>query len=165
MIFSASLSARASELIDLCRRKTLLIAAAESCTGGLISGLLTSIPGSSDVFDSGFVTYSNRAKTRLLGVPAELISTHGAVSGEVALAMAEGALANSAASISVAVTGVAGPGGGTVSKPIGLVHLAAVRRSMAPITRSLSLGDIGRNEVRMQTVEEAVAMIYELARP
>jgi len=165
VIFSASLSARASELIDLCRRKTLLIAAAESCTGGLISGLLTSIPGSSDVFDSGFVTYSNRAKTRLLGVPAELISTHGAVSGEVALAMAEGALANSAASISVAVTGVAGPGGGTVSKPIGLVHLAAVRRNMAPITRSLSLGDIGRNEVRMQTVEEAVAMIYELAGP
>jgi nicotinamide-nucleotide amidase len=165
VIFSASLSARASELIDLCRRKTLLIAAAESCTGGLISGLLTSIPGSSDVFDSGFVTYSNRAKTRLLGVPAELISTHGAVSGEVALAMAEGALANSAASISVAVTGVAGPGGGTVSKPIGLVHLGAVRRNMAPITRSLSLGDIGRNEVRMQTVEEAVAMIYELAGP
>ncbi len=140
-----------------------MLATAESCTGGLIAGLITSVPGSSDVLDCGFVTYSNAAKTRMTGVPAELISRHGAVSEEVARAMAEGALRHSAANIAVAVTGVAGPGGGTAAKPVGLVHCAAARNGYTTLTRVLRLGDIGRDEVRMETVAEAVEMAYEIA--
>lgn len=140
-----------------------MLATAESCTGGLIAGLITSVPGSSDVLDCGFVTYSNAAKTRMIGVPAELISRHGAVSEEVARAMAEGALRHSAADIAVAVTGVAGPGGGTAAKPVGLVHCAAARNGYTTLTRVLRLGDIGRDEVRINTVAEAVEMAYEIA--
>ena len=140
-----------------------MLATAESCTGGLIAGLITSVPGSSDVLDCGFVTYSNAAKTRMTGVPAELISRHGAVSEEVARAMAEGALRHSAANIAVAVTGVAGPGGGTAAKPVGLVHCAAARKGFPTLARVLRLGDIGRDAVRMETVAEAVEMAYEIA--
>lgn len=164
-VFPPGLVQRAAGLIDLCRRKKLMLATAESCTGGLIAGLITSVPGSSDVLDSGFVTYSNDAKARMIGVPAELIAAHGAVSEEVARAMAEGALDHSAAEIAVAVTGVAGPGGGTPLKPVGLVHCAAARKGHDTITRVLRLGGIGRDQVRMETVREAIDLAYEIAAP
>ncbi len=161
-MFEAALVAEAQRLIDRCREQGLMLATAESCTGGLIAGLITSVPGSSDVLDAGFVTYSNAAKSRMIGVPADLIARHGAVSAEVAAAMAAGALAHSQASIAVAVTGVAGPGGGTVSKPVGLVHCAAQRKGGRVILRELRLGDIGREAIRLITVAEAVAMAYAL---
>lgn len=164
-MFSNDLTRHAAELIARCRSKGLKLATAESCTGGLIAGLITSVPGSSDVLDCGFVTYSNEAKTRMTGVPAELVMRHGAVSAEVARAMAEGAIAHSAADIAVAVTGVAGPGGGTAAKPVGLVHCAAARKGHATQTRELRLGGIGREAVRLRTVEEAVAMAYDMAGP
>lgn len=164
-MFPADLTARAADLIDLCRRNKLMLATAESCTGGLIAGLITSVSGSSDVLDCGFVTYSNGAKTRLIGVPAEMITRHGAVSAEVARAMAEGAIAHSAADVAISVTGVAGPGGGTVQKPVGLVHCAAARKGSATVHRALHLGDIGRDQVRLETVRAAIAMAYEIAGP
>ncbi len=165
MMFPQDLDARAVELIERLRAAGLMLATAESCTGGLIAGLITSVPGSSDVLDCGFVTYSNDAKTRMVGVPPELIAGHGAVSEEVARAMAEGALKHSSADIAVAVTGVAGPGGGSVLKPVGLVHCAAARKGHQTITRVLRLGGIGRDAVRMETVRVAVAMAYEIAGP
>lgn len=165
VMFPSDLTARAADLIDRCRRNGLMLATAESCTGGLIAGLITSVSGSSDVLECGFVTYSNDAKTRMIGVPADLIARVGAVSEEVARAMAEGALANSAADVAIAVTGVAGPGGGTATKPVGLVHCAAARRGCATVTRELRLGDIGREAVRMETVRVAVEMAYEIAGP
>ncbi len=142
-----------------------MLATAESCTGGLIAALVTAVPGSSDVLDCGFVTNSNDAKARMTGVPPELIAEHGAVSEEVARAMAEGALAHSAADIAVAVTGVAGPGGGTAQKPVGLVHCAAARKGRPTITRVLRLGDIGRDGVRLETVHAAVELVYEIVGP
>ncbi len=164
-MFPDQLTERAAELIERCRRKGLMLATAESCTGGLIAGLITAVPGSSDVLNCGFVTYSNDAKTRMLGVAPELITRLGAVSEEVARAMAEGALAHSKADIAVAVTGVAGPGGGSAAKPVGLVHCAAARKGYPTVTRVLRLGDIGRDEVRMETVRVAVEMAYEIAGP
>ena len=164
-MFPDHLVQRSAALIDICRRKKLMLATAESCTGGLIAGLITSVPGSSDVLDCGFVTYSNAAKTRMIGVPAELITRHGAVSEEVARAMAEGALGNSDAHIAISVTGVAGPGGGTAAKPVGLVHCAAARRGFRTAHRVLRLGDIGRDGVRMETVHAAIEMAYEIAGP
>ena len=162
-MFPDDLAARAAELIARCRHNRLMLATAESCTGGLIAGLITSVAGSSDVLDCSFVTYSNAAKTRMVGVHADLIARHGAVSEEVARAMAEGALAHSAAQLSVAVTGVAGPGGGTAAKPVGLVHCAAARSGFPTLHRELRLGDIGREQVRLETVRAALAMAYELA--
>jgi nicotinamide-nucleotide amidase len=165
VMFPAELSARAAELIALLRRKQMMLTTAESCTGGLIAGLITSVSGSSDVLDGGFVTYSNAAKARMIGVPPELIAEHGAVSEQVARAMAEGALANSAADVAVAVTGVAGPGGGSPEKPVGLVHCAAARIGFPTLHRVLRLGDIGREQVRLETVRAAVQMAYEIAGP
>lgn len=165
MIFPGELSVKAAALVDHLRARKLMLATAESCTGGLIAGLITSIPGSSDVFDSGFVTYSNAAKTRMTGVPAALIARHGAVSAEVARAMAEGALFHSAADVAVAVTGVAGPGGGTALKPVGLVHCAAARTGHATVSQVLNLGNIGRDAVRIETVRMAMDMAYEIAGP
>lgn len=159
----AELTAQAARLIDLCRRKKLLLATAESCTGGLIAAVITSVPGSSDVFDSGFVTYSNAAKTAMIGVPAELIVQVGAVSEAVARAMASGALRHSKASIAIAVTGVAGPGGGSMLKPVGLVHCAAARTAGNTLHQELRMGDIGRDAVRKQTVSYALQMAYALA--
>lgn len=164
-MFPPDLTASAAALIDRCRRNGLMLATAESCTGGLIAGLITSVSGSSDVLDCGFVTYSNGAKTRMIGVPAEVIARVGAVSDEVSRLMAEGAIANSAAHVAVAVTGVAGPGGGTASKPVGLVHCAAARRGYPTAHRVLRLGDIGRDAVRLETVRVAVGMAYEIAGP
>ena len=162
-MFAPELTSKAADLIGLCRTRGLMMATVESCTGGLIAGLITSVAGSSDVLDCGFVTYSNTAKTRMVGVPADLITRHGAVSEEVARAMAEGALGRSAAQISIAVTGVAGPGGGTAAKPVGLVHCAAARTGYPTLHRELRLGDIGRQEVRLETVRDALALAYELA--
>src|SRR5260370_13946959 len=158
-----ALRAAARRVLDACRAKNLKLAIAESCTGGLVAAALTEIPGSSDVFDRGFVTYSNAAKQAMLGVPASVLATRGAVSKETAEAMATGALERSGADVTAAVTGVAGPGGGTAEKPVGLVHLAAARRSRALLSRERRYGDLGRAEIRRRSVLEALAMLEELA--
>jgi nicotinamide-nucleotide amidase len=157
------LIAPARALLDLCRAKKLTIATAESCTGGLVAATLTEIAGSSDVFDRGFVTYSNNAKTAMLGVPGDLIKTFGAVSRETAGAMADGALKHGGADLVVAVTGIAGPGGALPGKPVGLVHFAAAGRSGARSEAMRQFGDIGRAEVRWRSVREALAMLRALA--
>src|SRR6516225_7453498 len=154
----------AQALLDLCRRKGLKIAAAESCTGGLLTATLTEIPGSSDVVDRGFVTYSNAAKIVMLGVPASTLEQHGAVSRETAEAMARGALAESGVDLAVSITGIAGPGGATAGKPVGLVHLAAAARDGRIIHRECRFGAIGRTAVRLRSVVEALRMLMELAR-
>ena len=151
----------AEALLQACRERHLMIATAESCTGGLIAATLTAIAGSSDVVERGFVTYSNAAKTEMLGVPADLIARVGAVSEEVARAMAEGALAHSPADLAVSVTGVAGPGGGTAAKPVGLVCLGCVRRGHVATTVShVFPGD--RTVVRRASVAEALRLLRHL---
>ena len=161
-MFSSDLLIRAETLLADARAKGLKIATAESCTGGLVAGLLTEIPGSSDVVERGFVTYSNQAKEEMLGVPAAMLRQHGAVSEPVARAMAEGAIRNSTAQLSVAVTGVAGPGGGSDDKPVGLVHIAAARAGEATLHRECRFGDIGRCDVRLKSVETALEMLQSL---
>jgi nicotinamide-nucleotide amidase len=153
----------AEAVLVAARTKKLKIAAAESCTGGLVSGALTDIPGSSDVVDRGFVTYSNEAKMQMLGVPAETLRDHGAVSEQTARAMAQGALANSLADLSVAITGVAGPGGGTDAKPVGLVHFAAARMGHDTISEMHLFGDIGRSAIRDASVGVALNLLLRLA--
>jgi nicotinamide-nucleotide amidase len=150
-------------LVALCTERGLTIATAESCTGGLIAGVLTEVAGSSAVVERGFVTYSNQAKTELLGVPAELIDRVGAVSAEVAVAMVAGALAHSPADLAVAVTGIAGPSGGSPEKPVGLVHFAVARRGHAARHAERRFGAIGRSEVRLATVRAALALLTEAA--
>ncbi|MDR9805344.1 CinA family protein [Rhizobium hidalgonense] len=140
----------------------LMVSTAESCTGGLISGALTEISGSSAVVDRGFVTYTNTAKIELLGVQEQTLLSFGAVSEETARQMAHGALFRSRAAIAIAVTGIAGPGGGSAEKPIGLVHLAAKSRSGALIHRKMLYGDMGRSEVRLATVRTALDMVHSL---
>lgn len=148
----------ATALLAECRSRGLMLATAESCTGGLIAAVLTEIAGSSDVVDRGFVTYSNPAKTDMLGVSADLIATQGAVSGPVAAAMAAGALQRSRAALAIAVTGVAGPGGGTESKPVGTVWFGlAVRGEPVLTERKLFAGD--RAAVRWATVDHALGML------
>jgi nicotinamide-nucleotide amidase len=158
-----TLTALAAEVLEAARAGSDLIATAESCTGGLVSAALTSVPGSSDVFDRGFVTYTNTAKSEMLGVPFWLIEKHGAVSEEVARAMAGGALAHSNATIAVAITGIAGPGGGTADKPVGLVHFAAERRDLPTQHQRVAFGDLGRDEVRRRSVACALRMLRDLA--
>jgi nicotinamide-nucleotide amidase len=153
----------ARALLDLCRAKKLVIAAAESCTGGLLAATLTEIPGSSQVFDRGFVTYSNDAKIAMLGVPVDLLETFGAVSREAAQAMASGALAQAGVDLAVAITGIAGPGGAMPGKPVGLVHLAAASRGGGRRHQARQFGDIGRAIVRQESVRAALAMLHELA--
>lgn len=160
-MFGEARERRAAALLDAYAARGLMIATAESCTGGLIAGLLTEIAGSSRVVDRGFVTYSNEAKAEMLGVPPELIKAEGAVSEAVVRAMAEGALARSGAAVAVAVSGVAGPGGGSAAKPVGLVHLACARRGAATAHREKRYGDIGRSEVRAATIDDALAMLEE----
>ncbi|MBP2487353.1 nicotinamide-nucleotide amidohydrolase family protein [Rhizobium leguminosarum bv. viciae] len=140
----------------------LMLSTAESCTGGLIAGALTEISGSSAVVDRGFVTYTNTAKIEMLGVQAETLLRFGAVSEETAQQMVHGALFRSRAEIAVAVTGIAGPGGGSVEKPVGLVHLAAKSRSGALIHRKMLYGDIGRSEVRLATIRTALELVRSL---
>src|SRR5499425_1402960 len=151
-------------LLDLCRMRKLTIATAESCTGGLVAGALTDIPGSSDVIDRGFVTYSNDAERTMLGVKAATLATFGAVSKETATQMAVGALERAGVDLAVAITGIAGPGGATPGKPVGLVHLAAAARGGRMIHRAKKFGDIGRRKVRQKSVDEALAMLAQLAR-
>jgi nicotinamide-nucleotide amidase len=155
--------AAASALLDLCKAKKLMIATAESCTGGLVAGALTDIAGSSAVVDRGFVTYTNEAKAEMLSVPAETLNRYGAVSRETAEAMAKGALVHARADLAVAITGIAGPGGGSAAKPVGLVHFAAASRAGRLIHREWRYGEIGRAEVRRLSVLEALAMLTELA--
>ena len=161
MIFPAVLLSQAEALLAAYRRAGLTIATAESCTGGLVAGCLTEIAGSSDVVECGFVTYSNTAKTGMLGVPERLIAERGAVSAEVAAAMARGALDHSGADAAVALTGVAGPGGGTAEKPVGLVHFGAFRRGgAARARREVFAGD--RTKVRLDSVAAALEMLDDL---
>lgn len=153
----------ATDVLDFCRAHGLKVATAESCTGGLVAGALTEIAGSSDVVDRGFVTYSNTAKQQMLGVPADTLRDHGAVSRQTAEAMARGALGRGGADIVVAITGIAGPGGGSADKPVGLVHFAAASRGGALTHAEKRYGDIGRSEVRHKSVLQALAMLKELA--
>jgi len=161
-MFPSPLLALAQVVIADAREAKLRIATAESCTGGLIGGLLTEIPGSSDVFDRGFIVYSNRAKSDMLNVPGDLIADAGAVSEAVARAMAEGAVENSNAHVAVAVTGVAGPGGGTKLKPVGLVHIAAARERRSILHEAHRFGDIGRGEIRIKAVEAALLLLQRM---
>ncbi len=158
-MFSDSLLARAARLLEVCRGQGLLLATAESCTGGLVAALLTEVPGSSAVVDRGFVTYSNDAKVEMLGVPPALIAAEGAVSEAVARAMAAGVLRNTRADIAVSVTGIAGPGGGTASKPVGLVHFACTRRDRDDVAVACRFGDLGRGGIRLASVMQALDMI------
>jgi nicotinamide-nucleotide amidase len=156
---SPELTARAALLIRAYAERGLKVATAESCTGGLVAGLLTEIAGSSAVVERGFVTYSNEAKTDLVGVAPALIAAHGAVSEPVARAMAEGALARSRADVAVAVTGIAGPGGATATKPVGLVHFALARRGGPTAHLERRYGDLGREAVRRSAVADAVGLL------
>jgi nicotinamide-nucleotide amidase len=162
-MFPEPLKQRAQKLLDVLRAQNLRIATAESCTGGLIVALLTDFPGSSSVVECGFVTYSNEAKAAMIGVRPELIAEHGVVSREVALAMARGALGQSKADVSVSVTGIAGPGGGTVEKPVGLVHIAAARRGCEPVHRECRFGALDRTGIRICATDVALTLAGEAA--
>ncbi len=158
-LFPQFLLDRAALLIDDAAARRLRIVCAESCTGGLLSAILTEIAGSSAVFERGFVTYSNQAKSELLGVPGDLIADNGAVSEAVARMMAEGALKESRANISISITGVAGPGGGTPMKPVGTVHFASARENHPMRHERRDFGDIGRAAIRLAAVETALEML------
>ena len=161
-MFDHEMREAAERVLVACRKRKLKVVTAESCTGGLVAAALTAIAGSSDVVERGFVTYANEAKREMLGVPWDALLGHGAVSEPVARAMATGALAHSQADIAVSVTGVAGPGGGSEDKPVGLVHLAAVRAGHDPIVeRHVFPGD--RDMIRRVSVLTALAMLASLA--
>lgn len=160
---SDDLRAAATAVLESCRTRGLKVATAESCTGGLVAGALTDIAGSSDVVDRGFVTYSNEAKQQMLGVPAGTIEKYGAVSRETVEAMARGALGRANADLVVAITGIAGPGGGSADKPVGLVHFAAATHSGKLVHVEKRYGDSGRASVRKQSVLQAFQMLHELA--
>ncbi len=159
-LFPDDVLALASAVVDLARRRGVRIGTAESCTGGLVSGALTTVAGSSDVLEGALVTYSNAAKARLLAVDPGLIERHGAVSEPVARAMAEGALGAISAGLTVAVTGVAGPGGGSRDKPVGLVHFAVAGLGGSTAHVEKRFGDIGRDAVRLASVRTALEMLY-----
>ena len=159
----SELTKMAAEVLERYKAKGWMIATAESCTGGLIAGCLTEVAGSSAVVDRGFVTYTNEAKRELLGVAETILKQHGAVSEPVARAMAEGALGRSNADVSVAVTGVAGPDGGTPEKPVGLVHLACARRNGETVHREMRYGPLTRGEVREATIATAFELLLDAA--
>ncbi len=150
----------AAELVRRLINKEWMITIAESCTGGMVSAAITDVAGSSAVLDRGFVTYSNTAKVEMLGVPHELILAHGAVSAHVARAMADGALKNSNANIAIAVTGIAGPGGGTQSKPVGLVHFACATLDNT-VHLEVRYGDLGRSGIRVAAVNSALQLALD----
>ena len=162
-MIDAQTRALAERVLAACRARKWTLATAESCTGGLVAAALTEIAGSSDVVDRGFVTYSNAAKMALLGVPEAVLAAHGAVSKQTAEAMARGALARSGVDLTVSITGVAGPGGGSAEKPVGLVHFAAAAKDGRLIQREKRYGDVGRSEIRRLSVIEALTMLLELA--
>ncbi len=151
----------AAKIIDALRAKSWNLATAESCTGGMVAAAITDVAGSSDVFDRGFVTYSNLAKRDMLGVVETLIERHGAVSSQVAIAMAEGALLFSKAQISIAITGVAGPGGGSAEKPVGLVHFATAAYGLPTVHSEMRFGDIGRSDVRARARDFALQLVLD----
>jgi nicotinamide-nucleotide amidase len=153
----------AEEVLAAARAHALKIATAESCTGGLVTGALTAIAGSSDVVERGFVTYSNEAKAEMLGVDPRLIAAHGAVSPETAEAMAKGALAHARVDLAVAVTGIAGPGGGSAQKPVGLVYFGTASASGLAVVEA-RFGDIGRDAIRADSVRRALRLLLALAR-
>lgn len=155
--------AMARALVTICRDNGCVVATAESCTGGLVSALITETPGSSEMFDCAFVVYSNEAKCDLLGVPDATIAAFGAVSAPVARAMAEGALSRSRASVAIAVTGVAGPGGGTAAKPVGMVHFACAVAGASTRAIEMRFGDIGRREIRFAAARVALQMLADAA--
>lgn len=163
-LFPADILRQAETLVALAATKGLKLATAESCTGGLVAAVLTSIPGSSTSLDRGFVTYSNEAKTEMIDVPAGLLAQYGAVSAPVARAMARGAIARSSASVSVSITGVAGPGGGSREKPVGLVHFAAVGPE-GLVHVEHRFGDIGREEIRLASVRIALSLLANRLDP
>ena len=153
----------AREVVALCVEKNVMVATAESCTGGLVAGCITEIPGASQVLERGFITYSDQAKTEMLGVMPITLRQYGAVSKDTALEMAHGAMSRSEAGISVSVTGIAGPDGGSTGKPVGLVHFGGRHYKGAMIHREMNFGEIGRHNIRMKAVETALEMIIELA--
>jgi nicotinamide-nucleotide amidase len=163
VVIEDALRHASTQLLALCRARGLKIATAESCTGGLVAAALTAVAGSSDVVDCGYVTYSNDAKQTMLGVPAATLKRHGAVSSKTAVAMAAGALQHSQADLSVAITGIAGPGGGSKAKPVGLVHFAAASRDGRRLKRSRRYGKIGRRKVRERSVAQALELLRLLA--
>lgn len=155
-----SLNEKAARLLRLCRDNGVMLTTAESCTGGMIAAAITDIPGSSDVFERGFVTYSNKSKTELLDVPVKLIENKGAVSEEVAIAMAEGAIRNSAANLAASVTGIAGPSGGTKEKPVGLVYIAICKKNTK--TTSFRYNFAGsRDYIRKKTTDYVLSLLIE----
>jgi nicotinamide-nucleotide amidase len=158
------LVAAQSVLTDL-QRHALLITTAESCTGGLLAGVLTEVPGSSGMVERGFVTYSNASKSELLGVCDDLIARYGAVSEEVARAMAEGALLRTPAHVAVSVTGIAGPDGGSPEKPVGLVYVGVAAKGEETRTLECRFGDIGRSEIRLASVREALKLAHAAVGP
>lgn len=160
----SALEPRAAALVAAYAARGLKLATAESCTGGLVAGLLTAIPGSSAVVERGFVTYSNEAKTEAIGVPAALIAAHGAVSEPVARAMAEGALTHSHADVAVSITGIAGPGGGSAAKPVGLVWFGLAIKGLPPQTRECRFDDTGRTGIRLAAVAVALALLESAVR-
>lgn len=161
-MFTAEILALAEKIIRKFSAEELMVSTAESCTGGLIAGALTEISGSSAVVDRGFVTYTNTAKMEMLGVQEQTLARFGAVSEETARQMVHGALFRSRAAFAVAVTGIAGPGGGSAEKPVGLVHLAAKSRQGALMHHKMLYGDIGRDKVRLATIKTALEMLLAL---
>ena len=162
-MFDEQMRSQAQHLLSTCRAKGLKISTVESCTGGLVAGVLTEIAGSSDVVERGFVTYSNEAKSQTVGVPMPLITEHGAVSEPVAIAMAEGGLRHSRADLCVALTGVAGPGGGSTEKPVGLVHLAVAVTGKPTIHARCLFHEPTRTDIRRAAVVKALAMLQDAA--
>lgn len=158
-LLAEDILADAADLVRRLKAAGLKLTTAESCTGGLVAAAVTDVAGSSAVLDRGFVTYANEAKAAALGVDAALIARHGAVSAEVAVAMAEGALRHSLADLAVSITGIAGPGGATPTKPVGLVHLAVARKGQPTVEDTCRFGDIGRRQVRQAAVRQAFSML------
>jgi nicotinamide-nucleotide amidase len=163
-MFSEPFKSRAVDLVAACRVSRLTVATAESCTGGLLAALITAVPGASDVFERGFITYSNAAKIESLGVAPRILEEFGAVSAEAARAMATGALAHSRAGVALSITGIAGPGGGSIQKPVGLVHFGLARRGGEVISAEKRFGNLGRDAVRAAALVAAIDLLLEAAQ-
>jgi nicotinamide-nucleotide amidase len=164
-LFPADILDQAAAILELCRARRLTLTTAESCTGGLIAACFTEIAGASDVFERGFVTYSNRAKEEMLGVDPQTLTLFGAVSKETALEMAQCARLRARADAAIAVTGIAGPGGGSPEKPVGLVHIAASVSAIPPQHRECRFGETGRSEIRLLTLRQALDLTSTALHP